>query len=1233
MKTVSPRAFIFCCVLILLAGMILPLALPQQSEAASYAWINTGGGVSSSSIASLCKNGTLIYAGTTNSTVWQYDTASKSWSQLGGTIGTSNTIKSLTMYKSVLYAGTSAQGLWRYSSGSWSNVSGTTSSYSINALASDSNYLYAGTTSHGVYRYSGSSWTQLRGLLSSFNDTVNSLALNGSTLYAGTATRGVYTYNGSLSGWGSVGSGISSYAVNALSWISGILYAGTASHGIWKLNGNTWSNISAAGLSSYTVNALAADTANIYVGTASHGVWRYTISGGAWLDTGGSITANTVQALAMDSSVPYAGTAGQGVWKYDLAALTPSIIGISPSSGAVGTTVTISGNNFGTSGSVTFGTTAATVSSWTDTTIVCQVPNVGAGLVAVTVTAPGGSATSTFTVTAPSVPAINSINPPSGDVGATVVIAGSNFGSSQGSSTVKFASTPATVSNWSDTSITCTVPNVGPGQVPVSVNTSAGTGTGTFTVTVPVPKPSISSIQPNQGPVGTAVTIGGTGFGSGGTLSIAGTPVNTTSWAETEIKFAVPDGLSTGAKDIKVTTDGGTDTTSFTVTESTGAPVISYILPGEGQVGTTVSIVGLGFGDPKAGSVTIGGTAVTASSWSDVLIRFTVPSGLSLGTNAVVVNTPGGSESTSFNVTAPLPAPVINSLTPNSGPVRSSVTIDGSNFGTWQEGCCVYLGTTEITLPAWSEDQITFIVPDGASGTLDVTVKTLSGISNALPFTVTETPPAPILNSITPASAAVGAEVTIAGSNFGADQGDSKVTLLWWFLPTDLAPGDYVSWTDTQIKFKVPDLNPATYSVSVTVGGQQSGSLQFDIIEVPAAPVIDSISPPSGPAGTSIAIIGSGFGSSQGTSTLKFGSTDVTPTSWSNSQITCQVPDMAIGPVEVSVTNSISTAKASFTITEAVPVPAITSVSPDSGIAGTTVTVNGSNFGATRDDSKVSLIWFLWFGTDVTDTDYVSWTASQIQFKVPSGIGEGSYSLMVTVGGQQSNSMAFEVIPVVLPVPQISTISPTSGNPGTSVTITGTGFGADQGASKVTFGTVDAVTYTSWTDTQVVCKAPWQPSGAVQVKVTTDGGGSNAMTFTMTTPPPGQVTLASITPNQGTTLDFSLSVDVKGTGFVDGATLKLTNGATTLDASNVVVVSSTEITADFGFFMAPSGPYSLTVINPDNGQATLNDAFTVTDACGTGSGVTMLGFGLMMGLLSLSGTGVFRRRMRRKNNA
>jgi IPT/TIG domain len=179
---------------------------------------------------------------------------------------------------------------------------------------------------------------------------------------------------------------------------------------------------------------------------------------------------------------------------------TLSISSLSPTSGAIGASVTISGSGFGSSqggSTVKFNGVTATATSWKNTTIVATVPaGATTGNVVVTV---GTSSSNglTFTVVPP--PSITSLSPPAAAIGASVTIAGSNFGSVQGTGTVKFNGTTATVTSWSASSIVATVA-AGTTTGNVAVFASGVNSNGvTFTV---VPAPSISTLSPSSGTVG-----------------------------------------------------------------------------------------------------------------------------------------------------------------------------------------------------------------------------------------------------------------------------------------------------------------------------------------------------------------------------------------------------------------------------------------------------------------------------------------------------------------------------------------------------------------------------------------------------------------------------------------------------------------------------------------------------------------------------------------------------------
>src|SRR5207245_11706879 len=122
--------------------------------------------------------------------------------------------------------------------------------------------------------------------------------------------------------------------------------------------------------------------------------------------------------------------------------------------------------------------------------------------------------------------------------------------------------------------------------------------------------------------------------------------------------------------------------------------------------------------------------------------------------------------------------------------------------------------------------------------------------------------------------------------------------------------------------------------------------------------------------------------------------------------------------------------------------PSISSLSPTSGAVGISVTITGANFGASQGTSTVTFN-----GVAATPT---SWSATSIVAPVPAGATTGN--VVVTVNGQASNGVLF----TVGAPPSITSLSPTSGPVGTSVTITGANFGATQGSSTVTFNGVAA---------------------------------------------------------------------------------------------------------------------------------------------------------------------------------
>jgi hypothetical protein len=271
---------------------------------------------------------------------------------------------------------------------------------------------------------------------------------------------------------------------------------------------------------------------------------------------------------------------------------------------------------------------------------------------------------------------------------------------------------------------------------------------------------------------------------------------------------------------------------------------------------------------------------------------------------------------------------------------------------------------------------------------------------------------------------------------------------------------------------------------------------------VPVAPSITSLSPTSGPVGTSVTVTGTNFGATKGTSTITFNGTTATPTSWSNTSIVVPVPSGATTGNIVVTVGGLASGGVTFTVTVA---PSITSLSPTSGAVGTSVTVTGTNFGATKGTSTIKFN-----GTTATPT---SWSNTSIVVPAPSGATTGS--VVVTVSALASNGVTFTV---TVP-PSITSLSPTSGTVGTAVTITGTNFGATQGTSMVKFNGTTA-TPTSWSNTSIVAPVP-SAATTGNVAVTVNSAASNGVSFTVTAAPTLSLSPSAIAPSGTVTVSWS----------------------------------------------------------------------------------------------------------------
>ena len=169
------------------------------------------------------------------------------------------------------------------------------------------------------------------------------------------------------------------------------------------------------------------------------------------------------------------------------AADAPTISDFSPTSGPVGTTVTITGTNFESLVSLTFGGNAAASGSYTTTQITATVPY-GAQNGVITVATENGSATTAtiFTVTSGNEPVISSTSTASGLLGQSFSY---QIAASSSPTSYSASGLPAGLSvNQSTGAISGSPTVLGTFSVTLSATNAAGTGQETLTLSVlPLP--------------------------------------------------------------------------------------------------------------------------------------------------------------------------------------------------------------------------------------------------------------------------------------------------------------------------------------------------------------------------------------------------------------------------------------------------------------------------------------------------------------------------------------------------------------------------------------------------------------------------------------------------------------------------------------------------------------------------------------------------------------------------
>jgi hypothetical protein len=375
-----------------------------------------------------------------------------------------------------------------------------------------------------------------------------------------------------------------------------------------------------------------------------------------------------------------------------------------------------------------------------------------------------------------------------------------------------------------------------------------------------------------------------------------------------------------------------------------------------------------------------------------------------------------------IEVPAP-PAPTLTSISPTSGARGTSVpvTLTGTNLtgATAINVSGSGFTVTGLTVVNNTTVTATFVIASsaGTGGTRTVSITTPGGTSNTVNFNVVN-PPTATLTSVSPNTGArsTAVPVTLIGTNFttgstvavsGGGVSVSGVTV--------------VNSTTITATFTISGSSALGSGHSVTVtnaNGTASNGVSFTVT-AGTGPTLTSISPTSGTRGTSvpvtltgtnltgatgITVSGSGFTVSN---LVVVNSTTITAT------FTIAPSAGTLGSRSVQVTTPGGTSNSVNFDVNYPGDPTLTSVSPNSGARGTSVSVilTGTNFTTTTLGTPVTVSGS---GVTVSNVTVVSSTQITATFTISGGATVGSHSVRVNNASllgllNPSNAVTFTV--------------------------------------------------------------------------------------------------------------------------------------------------------------------------------------------------------------------------------
>lgn len=387
---------------------------------------------------------------------------------------------------------------------------------------------------------------------------------------------------------------------------------------------------------------------------------------------------------------------------------------------------------------------------------------------------------------------------------------------------------------------------------------------------------------------------------------------------------------------------------------------VTSLLPSSGMAGTLVTINGRGFGaDTLSNIVTFNGAKTSIFQITDTSLVVIAPAG---GTTGSVQVSVGGSKVSAGTYTYQLLS--IHTVSPLNGPAGTNVIITGAGFVSGSGLPVVSFNGRPGAISNATDTILAVAVPDSA-GTGPITIQANGQSATGPVFTYQH------ISAITPLSGGAGTIDTIHGQGFGSNASLVSVD----FNGTIASVSSVIA--DTLITVAAPK-NVKTGPVSVTINNQKTVGPVFTVVPPPS---ITSVTPSSGLPGAKVVIAGANFSAVAYQNMVTLNGVALTVQQSTTTQLTLLLPSGIItGPLVLNV-NGQSVTGPIFTV----QVLNITALTPNNGLAGTTVLISGNGFSTTAASNKI-----LFNGVAAT---VVSAQDTQLTVLVPSGVTTGNVTV------------------------------------------------------------------------------------------------------------------------------------------------------------------------------------------------------------------------------------------------